>query len=66
MKDICIEYNTMDYGTKGNIEIIVSGKDVGELFQELKERGYEPIKDNEYEFTCKVPRSVLDELGERF
>ena len=66
MKDISIEYNTMDYGTKGNIEIIVSGKDIMELLQELKDRGYKPVIDSDYEFRYKVPRNVLDELGERF
>ena len=36
MKDISIEYNVMDYGTNGMIEITVSGRDIRELFQEMK------------------------------
>lgn len=66
MKDIAVEYNSMDYATKGLIEIIVSGRDIMELFQELKQRGYEPSMNGDYEFICKVPRNILDELGERF
>lgn len=66
MKDICIEYNVMDFSTKRPIEIVVSGADIMELFQELEQRGYNPIIDSDYEFRCKVPRNVLDELSERF
>lgn len=66
MKDISIEYNVMDYATNGMIEIIVGGQDVWEIFQELKERGYKPIMDSDYEFKVRVDRNILDELGERF
>ncbi|MEG0237260.1 hypothetical protein [Cetobacterium sp.] len=66
MKDIAVEYNSMDFATKGMIEIIVSGRDIEELFQELKQRGYEPTMNSDYEFKCKVDRVILDELGERF
>ena len=66
MKDIAIEYNTMDYATKGLIEIVVSGRDIDELFDELKERGYEPVMNGDYEFKVRVDRGLLDELGDRF
>lgn len=66
MKDVAVEYNTMDYGTKGMVEIIVSGRDIMQLFQELEQKGYEPTMNGEYEFKCKVDRVILDELGERF
>lgn len=66
MKDIAIEYNTMDYAIRGLIEIIVSGRDIMELLDELKERGYNVVMNGEYEFSCRIPKVILNELGNRF
>lgn len=62
-KDICIEY---DVFLKDNIKLIISGKDIEELFDELKTRGFNPKIQGEYEFSVRVSQEVFNELQERF
>lgn len=63
MKDIAIEWEI--YSTN-NIKLIISGRDINELFQELKVKGFNPKKSGEYEFTVRVNQEVFNELEERF
>lgn len=62
-KDICIEYDVL---LKDNIKLIISGKDIEELFDELKTRGFNPKIQGEYEFSVRVSQEVFNELQERF
>lgn len=62
-KDICIEYDVL---LKDNIKLIISGKDIEELFDELKTRGFNPKMQGQYEFSVRVSQEVFNELQERF
>ncbi|MCQ9628403.1 hypothetical protein HS141_15905 [Cetobacterium somerae] len=62
-KDICIEYDVL---LKDNIKLIISGKDIEELFDELKTRGFNPKMQGQYEFSVRVSQDVFNELQERF
>lgn len=62
-KDICIEYDVL---LKDNIKLIISGKDIKELFDELKTRGFNPKMQGQCEFSVRVSQDVFNELQERF
>ena len=64
MKDIAIECDIMLI--RDNIRLIISGRDIGELFDELKTRGFNPKMQEQYEFSVRVSQEVFNELQERF
>ena len=64
MKDIAIECDVML--VRDNIRLIISGRDIIELFDELKIKGFNPKMQGEYEFSVRVSQEVFNELQERF
>lgn len=60
-KDICIEWEV--YKINDDIDLIISGKDCLELFLELKEKGFKPRMNGEYEFKVRVDQKTFKELG---
>lgn len=64
MKDVAIECDIMLI--RDNIRLIISGRDIEELFDELKTRGFNPKMQEQYEFSVRVSQEVFNELQERF
>lgn len=60
-KDICIEWEV--YKVNDDMDIIVSGRDCMDLYQELKEKGFNPIMSSQYEFKVRVDQETFKRLG---